>query len=396
MELKQESKQETKLLGPLLLAAIERMRARYFELYTAEGATRFVAQELWDRFVDWVKTGKSEMPKSLRRRELRLLMTTKYELATSKDAIAKALQTLAQNLSIFGYARGLFYDGSNLIRPFDPVMPNLAESFCTIGETSWLLKLLGPTGNDRGDRTRDALYLILHPTLVSLPTPQGVLRDGMVARPRPVRLTLRKLEVSFSAPRERRKAAAVIDELLQSALAAAAAVHGAKGVFQKRRSGKFEADFVTDGCGGWTEAEVVKTVPDAVALLLSIEYRYPFRAYDLGKVVAEIPSSILDGIALSYQSLNAIDSIEKFKESAEYRLERKLRDRFGAATALPERGWVIELTSGVTLGVRVSVVPGLSRWFISFERRARSVVLSPVVTNFDLPAFLDWLVTSDQ
>jgi hypothetical protein len=394
VELKQESKQETKLLGPLLLAAIERMRARYFELYTAEGATRFVAQELWDRFVDWVKTGKSEMPKSLRRRELRLLMTTKYKLVTSKDAIAKALQTLAQNLSIFGYARGLFYDGSSLIRPFDPVMPNLAESFCTIGETSWLLKLLGPTGNDRGDRTRDALYLILHPTLVSLPTPQGVLRDRV--RP-PVEMSrLRKLEVSFSAPRERRKAAAAIDELLQFALAAAVAMHGAKGVFQKRRGGKFEADFVTNGCGCWTEAEVVKTVPDAVALLLSIEYRYPFRTYDLGKVVAGIPSSILDGIALSYQSLNAIDTIEKFKESAEYRLERKLRDRFGAATALPERGWVIELTSGVTLGVRVSVVPGLSRWFISFERRARSVVLSPVVTNFDLPAFLDWLVTSDQ
>ena len=94
-------------------------------------------------------------------------------------------------------------------------------------------------------------------------------------------------------------------------VAAAVTMHGANGVFQKRRDGHFEADFVTSGCG-WTEAEAMRTAPDAVALLLPIEYRHPFRPYELGKVLAEIPSSNLDGVALSYQSLDGIGSVGEF------------------------------------------------------------------------------------
>jgi hypothetical protein len=185
MEALVETKQENISEPPpveRLLAAVQSLRGEYFRRYAVEqSAPRVVADVLWGRLEDWVRSGgRTRHPRSLTRRDLRLLVQQQHDYNASDASIDKALQTLGENLTILGRPRAEFVVKEGRRKRFArPEEPLFDPDYCLfdVDGVEYLVTVVGPTGSDRGDRTRDSLYLL--PRI----KPVGVLRPAKQSTP---------------------------------------------------------------------------------------------------------------------------------------------------------------------------------------------------------------------
>ena len=120
-----------------VVSVLDTIRSRYFDRFPSSGTEGVVAGILWDHLLAW-KRGGRRMP--LRRAKLRALVQEEG-LNVTDGAVDKALQSFAMNLSAFSNDDG----GDNVV---------------VGGPDELTITILGPTGNDRGDRQRDSLWLL--------------------------------------------------------------------------------------------------------------------------------------------------------------------------------------------------------------------------------------------
>lgn len=128
-------------------------------MYTKAGTHRRVARELWRRVIAWVGRGKPSTRPVLTRDELRAKINLPL---TQEPAFKDALTALRNNLRILGnHPRPARPVGARATEPYDRYDVGVDEVACTfdIAGTPHLVRVFGPTGNDRPDGQRNSLWL---------------------------------------------------------------------------------------------------------------------------------------------------------------------------------------------------------------------------------------------
>jgi hypothetical protein len=363
--------------GPDVVTALANLRGVYEELYGSTHTAGAVAAILWDQLLKW-RRGALRDP-SLKRSALRAKVGFGGE-SVSDETVDKALSTVASNLWIFGHARAA--SSAAGVSKLRGPMPNPERCTFTINGSRYLVTIAGPTGNDRGDRKRNSLWL--EPRFTRVPDEPYVLARLSRACPDRQRHGVQLLEVEFvSLPGEKDA-----NELLALADAFAISVHGVAGTLGQKDPGVFEsgidlAEGVEDGNG-----KVVAVVGhdgsgnERVRVGVSVEADTLLRA--AGRALAAAPHRFVHSITLSLRTVVALSAWDGLTSH----VYARLGERDPIREISPRDGAVVETTRGLDIAVFV-----VGDWaHLTFSRRLPDVRLYSEMIQSDPLAFLDWLL----